>query len=461
MKKITLIFSITLISLLFINATVDLANLFNYENQTIPNYITKDNTGSNVITDEIATLGRVLFYDKNLSANNTTSCASCHHQENAFGDLPIQSEGLNGGLTGRHAMRLINSRFSVESKFFWDERATSLEDQTTKPIQDHIEMGYSGTNGDGDINDLILILEQKDYYQTLFNFAFGDNTITENRMQLALAQFIRSIQSFDSKFDEGLAMTNNIGQNFPNYTVEENLGKRIFLDPPPLGGARCNACHQAPEFDINPNINNNGIIDVAGSTTGELDLTNTRAPTLRDLVNPNGIPNGPFMHDGSKATLLDVINHYNSIPVNAANTNLDFRIQNHLNLNLTEQEKNALVVFLETLTGVDVYTNEKWSNPFDENGSITVINGTVSTQENIFNQKIAVYPNPVNKEVTVDIISGNYLIQIYSLNGKLINEQTIFGKTSIDLSFLAKGIFILQIENLTTKLSYRKKLIKK
>ena len=119
---------------------VDLTNLANYANQPIPAYITRDNTpGNNPITDIGATLGRVLFYDKRLSKNDTVSCSSCHQQEHAFTDQDIASTGV-AGTTGRHSMRLINPRFSSERKFFWDERATSVEDQSTKPIQDHVEM---------------------------------------------------------------------------------------------------------------------------------------------------------------------------------------------------------------------------------------------------------------------------------------------------------------------------------
>ena len=172
MKKISKL--VTLIGLLFIliSGTIDLDDLFNYETQNIPSYITKDNTPeTNQINNEITTLGRVLFYDKNLSENNTIACASCHQQAFAFSDPLTSSVGLNGGNTGRHSMRLVNSRFSNEEKFFWDERATSLENQVTQPIQDHIEMGFSGTNGDPDFNELIAKLSAIDYYQTLFDFA--------------------------------------------------------------------------------------------------------------------------------------------------------------------------------------------------------------------------------------------------------------------------------------------------
>ncbi len=457
---------IAIIGLTFVlaSATIDLDNLFNYANQSKPIYITKDNTtNGNQIDDKIATLGRVLFYDKKLSANNTVSCSSCHKQEKAFGDDATQSIGLNGGLTGRHSMRLINSRFSNEIKFFWDERAATLEDQTTKPIQDHIEMGFSGADGDPDFNTLITKLSELDYYKDLFKFSFGDETITENRMQLALAQFVRSIQSFDSKYDIGRAQVNNSNDNFPNFTTQENLGKRLFRDPPNMNGAGCAGCHGGDEFDIDPNSRNNGIIGVIGNVT-EIDLTNTRAPTLRDLVNPDGNLNGPLMHDGSLTTLLDVINHYNQIPNNTANTNLDNRLTpggNPQNLNLTNDEKNALEVFLKTLTGVDVYTNEKWSNPFDENDNITLTGSVLSTEKNLFDKNINVYPNPVENNLNVTLEKGNYIIFIYDINGKKVFNNSLEDEKVFDLSSLNKGIYLLKIKDLETNKVFHEKIIKK
>lgn len=206
---------------------IDLNNLENYANQSIPNYITKNNTGTNFITDKGATLGRVLFYDKNLSSNNQISCASCHQQANAFSDTKIASDGVNG-TTERHSMRLINNRFARETNFFWDERASSLEFQTTQPIRNHIEMGFSGTNGDLDFNSLITKLTAIPYYKELFNFVYGSNEITEERIQLALAQFVKSIQSFDSKYDLGRAQVTSDNMPFPNFTAQENNGKIYF-----------------------------------------------------------------------------------------------------------------------------------------------------------------------------------------------------------------------------------------
>ena len=206
---------------------IDANNLFDYEGQTIPNYINKDNTAGNPITNEGATLGRVLFYDVNLSIDNSVACASCHQQEFAFSDGLQASDGVNGS-TGRHSMRLINSRFADEENFFWDERASSLEEQTTMPIQDHTEMGFSGQEGNPGFDGLIEKLAAIDYYQELFLMVYGDAEITEERVQNALAQFIRSIQSFDSKYDEGRAQVNNDNQPFPNFTDQENAGKTLF-----------------------------------------------------------------------------------------------------------------------------------------------------------------------------------------------------------------------------------------
>ncbi|SHJ39871.1 cytochrome-c peroxidase [Aquimarina spongiae] len=345
---------------------IDLSNLYNYANQDIPVYITKDNTDTNVITDAKATLGRVLFYDKNLSVDNTIACASCHQQAFAFGDNANVSTGVNG-VTGRHSMRLINSRFARETRFFWDERANTLEEQTTQPIQDHAEMGFSGQDGAPDLSDLLVKLADLEYYQELFEFAYGNTTITEERLQESLAQFIRSIQSFDAKYDIGRAQVQNDNQPFPNFTDQENLGKTLFFTPPNQNGAGCITCHGAPEFDIDPMSLNNGVIGVFGDPTAT-DLIVTRAPTLRDIFNYQGVLNGALMHDASAVTMVAAIEHYNEIDA-TGNTNLDNRLRggpgaNGQNLNLTQADILALEAFIKTLSGTNVYTDTKWSDPF-------------------------------------------------------------------------------------------------
>ena len=354
-------------------SSIDLNNLANYANQTVPSYITKDNSQGNAITDAGATLGRVLFYDKNLSSNNTISCASCHKQEFAFSDTDVASTGVNG-TTGRHSMRLINVKFATETKFFWNERAINLETQTTMPIKDHGEMGFSGENGDMSFDDLITRLNGIGYYKELFKFVYGTEEITEAKIQSALAQFIRSIQSFDSKYDTGRALAANDGQPFSNFTAQENMGKNLFLTPPTFnsnsvrtsGGLGCGGCHRAPEFDIDPNSLSNGF---GGSINGGPDLTNTKAPTLRNLIQTNETLNGPMMHTGIITSLQAAIGHYGNLTAAAQNnSNLDPRLKpngigQQLNLNATEMD--AVIAFLKTLSGTDVYTNQKWSNPFN------------------------------------------------------------------------------------------------
>jgi cytochrome c peroxidase len=355
------------------DGVLDLTRLANYANQSRPAYITKNNTtNGNAITDRGATLGRVLFHDRRLSRNNSVSCSSCHAQSHAFSDPASASTGVSG-TTGRHSMRLINSRFGNEVRFFWDERASTLENQTSQPIKDHVEMGFSGTDGDPAFADLVARLSALDEYRVLFSMTYGDAAINETRVQQSLAQFIRSIQSFDSKFDIGRAQVANNNANFPNFTAQENSGKTLFLNPPggPQGGAGCAACHVPPEFDIDPNSRNNGVIGAIGGGT---DTTNTRSPSLRDLIGPGGQSNGPFMHDGSFATLAQVINHYNLIP--GDNANLDPRLRRPggvQNLGLNQNQRNDLAAFLATLTGTSVYTDEKWSDPFDEENRLSLI----------------------------------------------------------------------------------------
>ncbi len=361
------------VSVLAQDGVLDLSDLANYANQTVPAYINRDNTpNGNDITDLGATLGRVLFYDKRLSFNDTISCASCHQQAHAFSDLDRASTGV-AGTTGRHSMRLINARFADEQRFFWDERATSLEDQTTQPIQDHIEMGFSGTGGDPSFADLITKLSAIEEYQVLFAMVFGDAAITETRVQQSLAQFVRSIQSFDSKWDLGRAQVNDDVAPFPNFTAQENAGKDLFMRRPGPGvrSANCVVCHRAPEFDITPNSLSNGVVGAIGGGT---DTTNTRSPSLRDIMKTDGTLNGELMHTGD-FTLREVIDHYNTIP-NPPPPNLDNRLRPRgqpQRLNLTETEKLNLEAFLRTLSGTSVYTDPRWSDPFDAQGNLSVI----------------------------------------------------------------------------------------
>jgi cytochrome c peroxidase len=328
-------------------------NSFNYSNIVIPNYFLangtaqEDNTpNNNRITNNGATLGRVLFYDKQLSANNTVSCSSCHNQADGFSDTNALSVGFLGGLTGRNSMGLANAKYYDNGRFFWDERAASLEGQVLLPIQDAVEMGLT-------LEELEIKLQDDDYYKVLFRRAFGDETISRQRISFALAQFIRSMVSFESKYDAGLAQTNNPRANFPNYTQSENIGKNLFFS----NRTRCSDCHDTNSF-VGDEARNNGLdafITDDGVNRGEF-----KVPSLRNIE-----LTGPFMHDGRFSTLAEVIEHYNSGVQNNQNLDGRLRVRNGVRrLNLSNQEKQALVDFLNTLTDQNFINDEKYSNPF-------------------------------------------------------------------------------------------------
>jgi cytochrome c peroxidase len=310
-----------------------------------------DNTpADNPVTDHGATLGRVLFYDTRLSANNTTSCGSCHVQKNAFVDPQRFSKGFGGKLTDRHAMSLVNLRYSLRTRFFWDERAGSLEETVLLPIQSKVEMGQ-------DLTRLMEILARDQHYPELFQRAFGDGKVTPERTARALAQFLRSMVSCRSKYDEGLAKVASVRDDFPNFTVQENRGKALFL-------SNCAICHlpgQDAHFSMIAPANNGLDADYKNPDGGVGDITlngrqlgQFKSPSLRNVERT-----APYMHDGRFDTLEKVIDHYSTGV--KPHPNLDPRMSR---LNFTNSEKAALVAFLKTLTDQRFLTDPKFSDPF-------------------------------------------------------------------------------------------------
>ncbi len=414
----------------------------------IPNLDVFDNTpANNFITNEAATLGRVLFYDKNMSANNTISCASCHLQEFGFTDTLQLSQGFEGGSTGRNSMNLSHAKYYEPASFFWDQRAATLEDQTLMPIQDLVEMGM-------DLDDLILKLEATDYYPDLFEDAFGSNILTVDRISRALAQFIRSMESYGSKYDEGRATIVGPGQgglapfrlDFPNFTSQENLGKSIFYDPE-IGN--CASCH-TPDLFVAPGPRNNGLDVVyddngVGAVTGNLQEYGLfKVPSLRNVE-----LSGPYMHDGRFETLEEVVEHYNSGVQNHPNLGPQLRVAGPNSppkvLNLSEDEKMALVAFLKTLTDHNFLSDDRWSDPFCEITSTHVIE----------KNKFQVYPNPFTQGTQVDFVNPNavqYNLRIFDYQGKVLWEvTTIDNSYYIQNDFLLPGIYFLQIDNDNSK----------
>ena len=130
------------------------------------------------------------------------------------------------------------------------------------------------------------------------------------------------------------------------------------------GGVGCFFCHRPPEFDIRPNTGNNGVVGVANNPNGT-DFQVTRAPTLRNLANPDGVLNGPLMHDGSITSFEELIAVVGKLEPNPANNNLEPVLFPGYDLLILEEERDDLIAFLKTLSGKAVYTDERWSDPFE------------------------------------------------------------------------------------------------
>lgn len=305
---------------------------------------------SNPTTDDGATLGRVLFYDVSLSQNHAINCASCHVQQKGFSDPRTKSVGFLGGETKRNSMNLVNHQFN--RRMFWDLRAANLEQQVLMPIQDPIEMGM-------DLDDLVERLQLIDHYPPLFEKAFGSTEINSDLISKALAQFVRSIVSYQTKYDVGFA------SEFSNYTEQENMGRELFFG----NATRCAHCHTSSNF-FQPGGLINGLDEEyadggQGDINGNLDDHGRfKVPSLRNVA-----LTAPYMHDGRFSTLEEVIEFYDSGV--QAHPFLDDRLTPDLTpggtpyeLNLSQEQKDALLAFLHTLTDHPLINDVKFSNPF-------------------------------------------------------------------------------------------------
>jgi len=390
-------------------------------NVSLPNFYANNvaNIDNSPITNPIsnngATLGRVLFYDKNLSLNRTVSCASCHKQSEGFSDSRTLSIGFTGGTTDRHGMTILNARYYQRGRFFWDERAVTLEDQVLQPLQNTVEMGLTAAQ----ISERVT---EQTYYNQLFINAFGDNTISNDRISKALAQFVRSIVSYQSKYDTGRATVNNPNQAFSNFTIQENQGKQLFFTPIPQGGGGCAGCHGTEAF-VSTRPENNGIDAIS---TTDLGVGGASSPIRQNLVGTfknSSIRNielsAPYMHDGRFATLEQVVEHYNSGI--QAHPNLSGILKDAngdpVKLNFSAAQKNALVAFMKTLTDNSVATEVRWSNPFCQTNlsfTGTISSGGFQSSNSIFVQSTT----QIQNSSTVNLVSGKSIILNPSFEAK-------------------------------------------
>jgi cytochrome c peroxidase len=323
---------------------------------------------STQIKNEVATLGRVLFYDKKMSINNTVACGNCHLQSKAFSDVGSVSTGFKTTKTTRNSMAITNP--ALTNNLFWDSRSRSLQEMVLKPVQNHIEMGME------DLSFLVGKLQKTDYYPALFKKAFGTEGVSEQNINTALMQFLASMVTHNSKFDTGLKT------KFANFNGLELSGKDLFMSE----RLACTKCHTGANFSLgddqsfdNPygsggsgTFSNNTFIPGGAAGTANIGLNMVykdngrgegkfKIPSLRNIELTT-----PYMHDGRFVTLEQVVEHYNSGV--QAHPSLDANLKDNTGqprqLNLTTIEKTALVAFLKTLTD-NVYTTDvKYSDPF-------------------------------------------------------------------------------------------------
>jgi cytochrome c peroxidase len=321
------------------------ATVHPYAEQSVAPSSLARTVGEATINNYRATLGRVLFYDRRLSLDNSVSCASCHRQERAFAEDAGFSLGHVGVKTTRNTVSLTHVRnYTKGGGIFWDGRRTILEDAVIDPIVHPDEMGLS-------LESLVTKTSGEPYYRSLFTNAFGNELVTKDRIATALGDFIEAMTTFKSRYDEGTA------NNFSSFTTKELAGRALFI-------SRCNSCHPMGNFTTGGFANNG--LELHYADRGRAALTSLskdegvfRIPSLRQVaLSP------PFMHDGRFATLREVIEFYDHGIV--AHPNLTAPLT-ATPMNLTKDQKDSLEAFLNTLTDSTIQTRAEFSDPFRTN----------------------------------------------------------------------------------------------
>ena len=280
-------------------------------------------------------LGKLLFNDPLLSADSTIACASCHHQAFAFAD---GGKALSTGIKNQQGRRNAPGIFNVQwhPYFMADGGVNHLEVMPLAPITDTLEMGES-------IRQLITKLRRSTFYPALFKKAFGTDSIYTRNVMLALAQYMGTLVSAHSKYDEVL-----LGK--AQFTHEETEGKKLFEQ-------HCAACHAGVLFS-DFKFRSNGLDTSFEKDRGRARVTDTKAdegkfttPSLRNVA-----LTAPYMHDGRFESLSRVLQHYvYEIKPSAATDSLLIKQK----INLSGAQQQAVIAFLHTLTDSVFITNKK------------------------------------------------------------------------------------------------------
>ncbi|RTY93688.1 cytochrome-c peroxidase [Flavobacterium sp. GT3R68] len=292
----------------------------------------------NQLTEEGFQLGRQLFYDPILSKDSTISCSSCHLQATGFTHVDHDlSHGIGGKIGTRNSSTLMNLAWS--KSFMWDGGVNHLDMQPINPITNPVEM-------DETMEHVVSKLQKSDKYKRLFRNAFGDSKITGQRTLKALSQFLVMLKSSNSKYDK-------VMRKEEVFTEREQKGYALFK-------TNCASCHNEPLFTSEKFKNNGLSIDTTLNDIGRMKITNNpkdyllfKVPTLRNIQFTF-----PYMHDGRFKKLSDVVKHYNSI---SPHENLPEQLRNPMNL--SDNDRIDLVLFLTTLTDSESLFDKRFSYP--------------------------------------------------------------------------------------------------
>jgi cytochrome c peroxidase len=288
---------------------------------------------NNPYTQAKVELGRYLYFEKRLSADDTVSCATCHDPQYAFTDGAAVSTGIRKQKGSRSAPTIINRAYALAQ--FWDGRAATLEDQAKGPMANPLEMGNTH-------EALVQRLQNIPGYRPMFAKAFGSEEITIDRVAMAIACFERTVLSGNSPYDRYKAGDKRA------LTPAQVRGMSVFFNK-----AKCDKCHEGANFTLNAYANIGVGSDKPDPDVGRYTVTKYprdwgvfKTPTLREIEHT-----APYMHDGSLKTLEEVVDFYDKGGIK--NKNLDENIKP---LHLTDQQKSDLVAFMKSLSG------EGWQN---------------------------------------------------------------------------------------------------
>lgn len=343
-----------------------LPSLPNDYNVTLPQHLSNAGLFARPVERDKAVLGRVLFYDKTLSKDGKISCGSCHKQAIGFSDDVVQSKGVSGQVTDRNSIALASvANFSAYYgtdlngpggiRFFWDNRAETIAEQSTGSLTNPKEMNMHMT-------EVVDAVQVQPYYAILFKKAYGDATVTPDRVTESIANFINALGSYQSEFDQEAAKEpyGSVYTNFSGFNASQNRGLQKYQ-------SNCASCHspimgRPMLFNASNGLDavttgDRGVGGISGSSTEQGTF---KVPTLRNIA-----LTAPYMHDGRFATLEEVVDHYSTGIQSHPNLHPNLMVNGQpKRMNFSATDKEDLIAFLNTLTDEKIRTDERFANPF-------------------------------------------------------------------------------------------------